>query len=106
MADQVALVSLVEELVGIDAAGPHVVAFHRVVVEDDRLAAEDRRFDLGQALGDLMAAGGAGDPERDGAVLWGAEWAGTAPGDLLKRQAQGLGIGELAVKEMQGGVEG
>src|SRR5437660_455492 len=60
-ADQVELIALVEELVGVDLARAHVVALHRVVVEHDRLAPEDRRLDLGQALGDVMAAGRAGD---------------------------------------------
>src|SRR5581483_5506106 len=49
-ADDVELAPLVEQLVGIDLAAADVVALHRVVVEDDRLAAEDRRLDLGQTL--------------------------------------------------------
>src|ERR1700752_2446307 len=87
-ADDVELTPLVQELVRIDPAGADLVALHRVVVEDDRLAAKDRGLDLRQPLGDLMAAGRAGDAERDRALLRGIERAGPPPGDLLERQPQ------------------
>ena len=44
--DEVELAALVEQLVGIDATSPDVVALHRVVIEHDRLAPEDRGLDL------------------------------------------------------------
>ena len=78
-ADHVELAALVEQLVGIDPPRPDVVALHRVVVEQDRLAAEDRSLDLGQALGDVVAAGRAGDPERDRALLRRGERARAGP---------------------------
>ena len=46
---------------GRPCASPVASRLHRVVVEDDRLAAEDRRLDLGQALGELVPAGRRGD---------------------------------------------
>ena len=104
-ADDVELAPLVQQLVGVDAAGADLVALHRVVVEHDRLAAEDGGLDLGQALGDVVAAGRAGDAERDRALLRGVERAWPPPGDLLEREPQRLGVGELAVEQLQRGVE-
>ena len=103
--DDVELAALEQQLVGIDAARAHLVAFHRVVVEDDRLAPEDRRLDLGQPLGDVMAAGRAGDPQRDRVLLRRAQRARAAPGDLLQSQPQRLGIGELPIEQLQRGAE-
>ena len=51
VADEVELAALKQQLVGVDAALPEFAPLHRVVVEHDRLAAEDRGLDLGQALG-------------------------------------------------------
>jgi hypothetical protein len=78
-----------------------VVALHRVVVEGDRLLAEDRRLDLGQALGEVVAAGAAGDAERQAALVGRVQRRRASPGDLLERQAQRLGVGELPVEERQ-----
>ena len=58
-----------EQVIGIDLARAEVVAFHRVVVERDRLLAEDGRLDLGQALGEVVAAGAPGDAERQPALV-------------------------------------
>ena len=74
--DDVELSALVQQLVGVDAARADLVALHRVVVEHDRLAAEDRGLDLRQPLRDVVAAGGAGDPERDRVLLRGASGLG------------------------------
>ena len=101
VAQQVELPALVEQVVGVDLAGPHLVALHRVVVEGDRLAAEDRRLDLGQALGQVVAAGAAGEAERQRAVRGRLQRRRAAPGDLLQREAQRLGVGELAVEQRQ-----
>ena len=101
VAQEVELPALEEQVVGVDLPGPHLVALHRVVVEGDRLVAEDRRLDLGQALGELVAAGRAGDRQPHGALVGRLQRAGPAPGDLLQRQAQRLGVGELAVEERQ-----
>ena len=80
--------------------GASLVALHRVVVEDDRLVAEDRRLDLRQARRELVPARRGRDAERDGALLGRAQRAGTAPGDLLQREPQGLGVGEFAVEQV------
>ena len=56
-ADEVELPALEEQVVRVDLARVELVALHRVVVEGDRLVAEDRRLDLRQALRELVAAG-------------------------------------------------
>jgi hypothetical protein len=56
-ADDIELATLVQELVGVHASRADLVALHGVVLEDDRLAAEDGGLDLGQALGHVVAAG-------------------------------------------------
>jgi hypothetical protein len=56
-------------VVGIDLARAEIVALHRVVLEGDRLLAEDGRLDLGQALGELVSAGAARDAEREAALV-------------------------------------
>ena len=48
VAEQVELPAAEQQVVGIDPARAQLVALHRVVVEQDRLVAEDRRLDLGQ----------------------------------------------------------
>ena len=48
-----------------------------------------------------MAVGGAGDAERDRALHRRVERARAAPGDLLQREPQRLGVGELAVEQVQ-----
>jgi hypothetical protein len=99
--DDVELTALIEQLVGVDSAGGDDVALHRVIVEDDRLAPEDRGLDLGQAQRDLMPARRAGDAQRDRALLGRRQRARAAPGDLLQGQAQRLGVGELAIEQLQ-----
>jgi hypothetical protein len=103
--EQVELAALEEQVIGVDAARAHLVALHRVVVEDDRLVAEDRRLNLGQAGGEVVAAGRGGDPERHRALVRGAQGARPPPGDLLQGQAQRLGVGEFAVEQAQGGLQ-
>ena len=105
VAEQVELAALEEQVVGVDAAGAHLVALHRVIVEEDRLVAEDRRLDLRQARRQLMPSRRGRDAQRDRALLGGAQRAGTPPRDLLQRQAQRLGVGEFAVQQMQRGLE-
>ena len=105
VAEQVELAALEQQVVGVDAARAHLVALHRVVVEDDRLVAEDRRLDLRQARRELVAAGRGGDAERDRVLLGRPQRAGTPPGDLLQRQAQRLGVGEFAVEQAQRGLQ-
>ena len=100
-AEEVELAALEEQVVGVDLAMAERVALHRVVVEGDRLVAEDRRLDLGQALGQVVAAGRAGDAERERALVGRAQRARAAPGDLLQGEAQRLGVGELAVEQRQ-----
>ena len=100
VAEQVELAALEQQVVRIDAARADLVALHRVVVEHDRLVAEDRRLDLGQARGQLVPAGRRGDAERHRALLGRAQRAGAPPGDLLQRQPQRLGVGEFAVEQV------
>jgi hypothetical protein len=91
-------------VIGIDLALRVLVALDRVVAELDRLAAGDRRLDLGQALGELASAGGGGDGYRDGALLGRAERARPAPRELLEREPQRLGIGEAPVEQRERGL--
>jgi len=100
-AQEVELTALEEQVIRVDLAGADLVALHRVVVEGDRLVAEDRRLDLREALGEVVAAGAGGDAEGDRALVGRVERAGAAPGDLLQGQAQRLGVGELAVEQRQ-----
>src|SRR5207302_9922047 len=90
---QVELTALVQQLVGVYAAGAELVAFHRVVLEHDRLAPEYRGLDLGQALRDVVSARRAGDAQRDRVLFGRAERAGTTPGDLLEGEPERLRIG-------------
>ena len=55
--EQVELPALEQQVIWIDAARADLVALHRVVVEHDRLVAEDRRLDLRQARRELVPAG-------------------------------------------------
>jgi hypothetical protein len=103
--DQVELAAAVEQVVGVHLALLLGVAADRVVVEHDRLAAEDRGLDLRQPLRQLAASGPRRDRQRDAALLGRVEWRGFPPGQLLERQPQRLRVGELAVEERQRGPE-
>ena len=105
MPDEIELAALEQELVGVDLARVQVAALHREVVEHDRLSAEDRGLDLGQAMAQLVSARRAGDPERHRVLFGRAEWARATPRDLLEREPQRLGVGELAVEQVQRGLE-
>ncbi len=102
--EEVELAALEEQVVGIDLAGGDLVAAHRVVVEDDRLVAEDRGLHLREPGGELVAARRGGDPQRDRALLGCAQRARPAPGDLLQRETQRLGVGEFTVEQGQRGL--
>ena len=65
VADEVELPALEEQLVRVHLPLAHLVAIHRVVGEGDRLAPRDRRVDLDQALGEVVAAGRGRDAEGD-----------------------------------------
>jgi hypothetical protein len=104
VADEVELTALEQELVRVDLALALRVALHRVVAEGDGLAPGDRRVDLHEALGQVVAAGRGGDPERDRTLVGRAQRARPAPGDLLQREAQRLGVRELAVEQGQSGL--
>ena len=99
--EQVELASLEEQVVGVDAARAHLVSLHRVVVEDDRLVAEDRGLYLRQARREIVAARRGRDAERDRALLRGPKRTRTPPGDLLEREPERLGVGEFAVEQAQ-----
>src|SRR5689334_14834610 len=99
--DEVELTALVDELVRVNAPSAQLVALHRVVIEHDRLAPEDRRLDFREPVRELVAAGRARETEGDRVLLGCCERAGTPPGDLLEREPQRFGVGELAVQELK-----
>ena len=101
MAQEIELAALVEQVVRVDLARACRVARHRVVVERDRLVAEDRGLDLRQPLGEVVPAGRRRDAERDPTLLGRAQRVRAPPGDLLQGEAQRLGVRELAVKQRQ-----
>src|SRR4051794_36493385 len=105
MADDVELAALEQQVVGIDLPALLSVAPHRVVVEDDRLAAEDRGLDLRQPLGELAPARASGHGERDAPVLGSRQRRGLAPRQLLERQPQRLRVRELTVEQRQCGAK-
>ena len=103
--DEVPLAALEQQVVRVDLAQRGLARLHRVVLELDPLAAVDRGVDLGQAARELAAAGRGGDAEADRLARVRAERARAPPGDLLQRQAQRLGVGELAVEQRQRGLQ-
>ena len=105
VADEVELAALEQQLVRVDLAQRGRAGLHREVLELDPLAAVDRGVDLGEPGGELGAAGRAGDPEADRALRRRAERARAAPGQLLEREPQRLGVGELAVEQRQRGLQ-
>src|SRR5215216_8138287 len=90
--DEVPLAALEEQVVRVDLAQRGLAGLHRVVLELDPLAPVDRGVDLGQPARQLAAAGRGGDAEADRLARVRAEWARAAPGDLLQRQPQRLGV--------------
>ena len=105
VADEVELPALEQQVVGVDLAQRRRVGLHRVVLELDPLAPVDGRVDLRQAGRHVGAAGRRRDAEADRLLQVRAERARPAPGDLLERQPQRLGVGELAVEQGERGVE-
>ena len=105
VADQIELAVAEDEVVRVHLAVGDLVALHRVVRELDPLAARDRGLDLGQALRELLAAARGGEADVDRHVLALVQRAGPAPRDLLEREAQRLGVGELAVEQAERGPE-
>jgi hypothetical protein len=101
VAEHVELSALEEQVVRVDLARPFLVALHRVVVEGDRLVAEDRRLDLGESLRQVVAAGARGDAERERRLRGGTQRARPAPRDLLQGEPQRLGVGELTVEQVE-----
>jgi hypothetical protein len=102
-ADEVELAVLEEQVVRVDLARVERVALQRVVVERDRLVAEDRRLDLGQVLRELAGARARRDVQVQ--AVHRVERARPAPGDLLQGEAQRLGVRELAVEQPERGVQ-
>jgi hypothetical protein len=97
VADQIELAAAEDEVVRVDLALLGLAPLHRVVGELDRLAAADRGLDLGEALGEVAAAGGGGHRHLDRRPLALAERVRVTPGDLLQGEAQRLGVGKAAV---------
>jgi hypothetical protein len=104
-ADEVELAALEEQLVRVHLAGGRLTGLDREVLELDPLAPVDRRVHLGEPRRQLGAAGRAGDAEPDRALRRRAERARAAPGELLEREPQRLGVRELAVEQAEGGLE-
>ena len=98
VADQIELAGAEDEVVGIDLAIRDLVALHRVVGELDRLAARDRGLDLRQPLGEL-AASRRGQSAMSIGASSSSERALPPPRDLLEREPQRLGVGELAIEQ-------
>ena len=92
-------------MVGVDLAVGDVVALQRVVGELDRLAARDRGLDLRQALGELAPRAGRRELDVDRRLVLLGQRARAAPGDLLEREPQRLGVGELAVEQAERGAQ-
>ena len=91
--------SLVEpERVGVERALADLVALRRPVVELDRPLLRDRRLELRQAAGELGRVVGRADPDALGGV--GARLVEPRPAErqVLQREPQRLGVGELAVE--------
>ena len=105
VADEIELAALEEQVIRIDAPQRGLVALHRVVLELDPLAAVDRGVDLRQPRAHLAAARRRGDAEADRLARIRAQRRRTTPGDLLQREPQRLGIGELAVQQRQRGLQ-
>ena len=101
VADQIELAVAEDQVVGVDLAVGDLVALHRVVRELDALAARDRGLDLREALRELLAAAVGREAHVDRHVLALVERARPAPRDLLEREAQRLGVGELAVEQAE-----
>ena len=101
VADQVELPAAEEQVVRIDLPLALRVPGHRVVVEDDRLAAEDRGLDLGEPLREVAATRAGRHAERHRAMLGRRQRRRLAPRELLQRQPHRLGVGELAVEERE-----
>ncbi len=92
------------EAVGIDRARGLLVGGDRPVAEDDGALLRDRRLELLQPNGDLRGEAAAQQPHghfRRGVV----GGVGAAECEVLEREAQRLGIGELAVQQVHGGRE-
>ncbi len=106
VADEVELAALEQQQVRVDLARLGAPGLHREVLELDPLAPVDRRVDLGQAARQLRPAGRRGDAEPDRALGRRVERARPAPGDLLEREPQRLGVGELAVEQAQRRLQG
>jgi hypothetical protein len=99
--DQVELAAAEEQVIGIHLALLLGVTADRVVLEEDRLAAEDGGLDLRQPLRQLAPAAAGRDRQGDRALLRSVERRGLPPRELLERQPQRLGVGELAVEQVE-----
>jgi hypothetical protein len=101
VADQIELPAAEDEVEGVDLALLGVVTLHRVVGELDRLPSRDRGLDLREALREVTAARRGRHRHLDRRPLPLAERVRVAPGDLLERQPQRLGVGEAAVGQQR-----
>src|SRR4051812_36776643 len=106
MTDEVELTAAEQQVVRVDLARLLLVAADRVVVEDDRLAAEDRRLDLREPLRQLAPAGSCGDGHPHGRLVRSAERGRLAPAQLLQREPERLRIRELPVEQVQRRAQG
>ena len=75
-----------------------LVALRRPVGELDRALLRDRRLELREAAGELGRVVGRADADALGGVGAGLGEAGAAEREVLEREPQRLGVGELAVE--------
>ena len=94
--------ALVEpERVRVERALADLVALRRPVVELDRALLRDRRLELRQAARELGRVVRGAHAHALGGVGAGLVEAGPAEGQVLEREPQRLGVGELAVEVEQ-----
>jgi hypothetical protein len=102
-ADEVELAVLEEQVVRVDLARVERVALQRVVVERDRLVAEDRRLDLGQVLRELAGAALAVMFRFRPSIV--SSGLGRPQVICCRARRSGSAYGELAVEQPERGVQ-
>ncbi len=105
VADHVPVAAQVQQRVGVHLAFGALVAPDRVVGEPDRLAPADGRLDLRQMRGHLRRVVAAEQVHRDRARSVIVERARTSQGQVLEGEPQRLRVGELALEQVQAGVQ-
>ncbi len=105
VAGHVPVAARVQEAVRVHLALGALVAADGVVREPDGLAPADRRLDLREVRRDVRRVVAAQEVDRHGSGGVVVQRAGTAQREVLQRQPQRLGVGELAVQQVQAGLQ-